>query len=155
MTIVTAVSFHNYLHLPAMMGMMTGLSYLKFYGYYLKKTHGKRGSARDFGYDPEKAAQELGDPSLKKRSAFDIFQRMARAEWDTLMFFYGVILCVGGLGFIGYLSLISQVAYVEWGATQANVLVGILSPLSTTSRSCSPCWPCTRKCRRGSGSSSL
>jgi len=34
-TIVTAVSFHNFLHLPPMLGMMTGLAYLKFFGYYL------------------------------------------------------------------------------------------------------------------------
>ena len=38
-TIATAVCFHNFLHLPPMMGMMTGLAYLKIYGFYLKKTH--------------------------------------------------------------------------------------------------------------------
>lgn len=57
---------------------------------------------------------------------FDIFKSIARAEWDTLMFFYGVILCVGGLGFIGYLAMASQVMYIGWGATPANVMVGIL-----------------------------
>ncbi|MCL4169078.1 UNVERIFIED_CONTAM: hypothetical protein GTU68_036463, partial [Idotea baltica] len=35
-TIVTAVSFHNFLHLPPFLGMVTGLGLLKFYGYYLK-----------------------------------------------------------------------------------------------------------------------
>ena len=38
-TIVTAVSFHNFLHLPPFLGMMTGLAYLKFFGYYLSRTH--------------------------------------------------------------------------------------------------------------------
>jgi hypothetical protein len=133
MTICTAVGFHNFLHLPPMVGMMTGLSYLKFYGYYLKKTHDRycaeKDSLKACEFDPEKASEQLGDPILKKESPFDIFQRIARAEWDTLMFFYGVVLCVGGLGFIGYLSLVSQAIYVDWGATPANVLVGVLSAI--------------------------
>ena len=56
---------------------------------------------------------------------FDIFKRVARAEWDTLLFFYGVILCVGGLSQFGYLALVSHQMYDGLGATYANVLVGI------------------------------
>ena len=33
LTIVTAVSFHNFFHLPPMAGMMMGLSYLKIFGF--------------------------------------------------------------------------------------------------------------------------
>lgn len=66
----------------------------------------------------------LGDPV-----AFDVFRNIARAEWDTLIFFYGVILCVGGLGFIGYLGSVSQVMYEGWGHTPANIMVGILSAI--------------------------
>ncbi len=121
-TIVTAVSFHNFLHLPPMLGMMTGLAYLKFYGYHLKITHVPtlQGS-QDYG--------QVGDvlPVDGKDEPFDIFKPLARAEWDTLLFFYGVVLCVGGLGFIGYLSMISEVIYGQWGATEANILIGILS----------------------------
>jgi len=121
-TITTAVSFHNFLHLPPMLGMMTGLSYLKLYGYYLKKTH--KNAADHPDYVPEKAEERVGDVM-----AFDVFRNIARAEWDTLMFFYGVILCVGGLGFIGYLAVVSQVMYVSWGPTTANILVGFLSAI--------------------------
>ena len=60
---------------------------------------------------------------------FDSFRQVARAEWDTLLFFFGVIMCVGGLGFVGYLELVSQYMYVELGPTFANVLVGILSAI--------------------------
>lgn len=123
LTIATAVSFHNFLHLPPMAGMMTGLAYLKFYGFYLKKTHSKY-AAKNVQYDPEKAEEVLGDTV-----AFDVFKKIARAEWDTLMFFYGVILCVGGLGFIGYLSSVSHVMYEGWGPTAANTMVGILSAI--------------------------
>jgi hypothetical protein len=38
-TITTAVSFHNFLHLPPMVGMVTGLAYLQFFGFYLRMTH--------------------------------------------------------------------------------------------------------------------
>ena len=53
-----------------------------------------------------------------------MFHRIASVEWDTLLFFYGVMMCVGALGLLGYLSLVSQVLYGYWGATQANVLIG-------------------------------
>ena len=34
---------------------------------------------------------------------FDVFSRVSKSEWDTLLFFYGVVMCVGGLGYICYL----------------------------------------------------
>jgi Na+/H+ antiporter NhaD/arsenite permease-like protein len=60
---------------------------------------------------------------------FDIMQKIARAEWDTLMFFYGVILCVGGLAQFGYLTTISAFAYHDLGPTIANIMVGVLSAI--------------------------
>ena len=45
------------------------------------------------------------------------------------MFFYGIILCVGGLGTLGYLGVLSQIMYVDMGPTAANILVGFLSAL--------------------------
>jgi len=56
-------------------------------------------------------------------------KKIARAEWDTLLFFYGVILCVGGLSQFGYLGILSEYAYTDLGATTANALVGILSAI--------------------------
>lgn len=116
-TIVTAVSFHNFLHLPPFLGMMTGLGYLKIYGFYLKRTHKPHPNDNaEYGM--------VGDVA-----AFDSFRAVARAEWDTLLFFFGVIMCVGGLGFIGYLAQISQWMYVDLGPTIANSLVGVLSAI--------------------------
>ena len=45
------------------------------------------------------------------------------------MFFYGIILCVGGLGTLGYLELASGFMYGDLGATTANIIVGVLSAL--------------------------
>jgi NhaD family Na+/H+ antiporter len=123
-TIVTAVSFHNFLYLPPFLGMMTGLGFLQFFSYYLKKTH----------YPPlaEPAAIGVVGESVMadaQGERFDFFSRLARAEWDTLLFFYGVVLCVGGLGFIGYLELASTVMYIDIGPTFANIAVGVLSAI--------------------------
>ena len=107
LTIATAVSFHNFLHLPPSMGMMTGLGYLMIVSYFVKRQN----------------------PNEEKSERFDIFNMVSRAEWDTLLFFFGVIVSVGGLGFMGYLALVSEAMYVELGATYANVLVGILSAI--------------------------
>jgi NhaD family Na+/H+ antiporter len=119
LTIMTAVGVHNFLHMPPVLGMLTGLAYLQFFGYYLKKTSNIDHDGKI--EDPEHEGR-IGDPM-----AFDVFTRVAGAEWDTLLFFYGVVLCVGGLGFLGYLTLTSEVMYGEWGATHANILVGLLS----------------------------
>ena len=117
LTIVTAVSFHNVIHLPPVFGMMLGLAYLKFFGYYIRKT-----TKNEFDKSDMPTAHNVEDD-------FDIFNKIAKAEWDTLFFFYGVILAVGGLGFIGYLGMTSEFMYGELGATNANILVGILSAI--------------------------
>lgn len=119
-TIITAVSFHNFLHLPPVIGMLTGLGYLKVFGYYLKITHKNGVDTKETG---------TRHPAVGDVVPFDVFQGVARAEWDTLLFFYGVVACVGGLGFLGYLGLVSELMYTQWGATSANITVGLLSAI--------------------------
>ncbi|MSR17480.1 MAG: sodium:proton antiporter [Methylococcaceae bacterium] len=63
----------------------------------------------------------------KSGQSFDVFQKVANLEWDTLLFFYGVMLSVSGLSFIGYLTLTSNFLYGEIDPTIANILVGIVS----------------------------
>ncbi|MFM2318169.1 MAG: Na+/H+ antiporter NhaD [Pseudomonadota bacterium] len=122
-TIALAVTFHNSLHLPPVLGMFTGLALLQIYGYYLKKTYHR---ARIQGYfDPFESNMAHVQPTA--RQGFDIFDKIARSEWDTLLFFYGVVMCVGGLGFIGYLELASHLLYGQLGATYANIAIGLLS----------------------------
>lgn len=52
-----------------------------------------------------------GEKSADRLHPLNIFRQLEKAEWDTLLFFYGVVMCVGALGLIGYLDSISQVAY--------------------------------------------
>ena len=106
LTIVAAVSFKQVLHLPPFMGMMVGLSVLMLYGYRLKTVY-----------------------TIEGDNKFDIFDKVRHAEWDTLLFFFGVVFAVGGLGYIGYLELLSGAMYDGLGATTANILVGVISAI--------------------------
>jgi Na+/H+ antiporter NhaD/arsenite permease-like protein len=121
LTIATAVFFQWQLYLPAAIGVMTGLSYLQFFGYYLKKTHEPSNTTITTTESPDFSIV------VESRQPFDVFLRVARSEWDTLLFLCGVILSVGGLGYLGYLTLASELLYVQWGATGANVSIGLAS----------------------------
>lgn len=125
LTIATAVACHMFLHLPPVLGMMMGLGYLQFFGYFLRMTlPGSLARKRAM-------AERAGDMERLKRLGgvvpFDVFSRVQRAEWDTLLFFYGIVMCVGGLGFLGYLHLLSDTLYNEWSPTFANVALGVIS----------------------------
>ena len=112
-TIMMAISFKQFLKLPPVFGMMFGLSLLQLFGYYLKRTYSAESKISRDGSD----------------QPFGIFKQIAQAEWDTLLFFYGVILCVAGLSKIGYLALINTTLYDGLGFTIANSLMGIISAL--------------------------
>jgi Na+/H+ antiporter NhaD/arsenite permease-like protein len=106
-TIATAITVHAFLGLPAVLGMMTGLGYLQLLDYFLQLRGRVHGSVSDY--------------------TFNVFQRLAQVEWDTLLFFYGVMMCVGALGLLGYLTLTSHLLYGSLGPTAANVLIGVVS----------------------------
>lgn len=125
LTILTAVLFKVFLHLPPVLGMMMGLGYLQFFGYFLRITlpgslARKRAMAEREG--DQEALSKLGSVV-----PFDVFSRVARAEWDTLLFFYGVVMCVGGLGYLGYLAVMSDFLYNQWNPTAANITLGLVS----------------------------
>ena len=105
-TIATSVLFKNALNLPPAMGMMLGLGYLQALAYGLRLSGGRR---RD------------------EDMVLDSFAQVQRVEWDTLLFFFGIIFAVGGLGVLGYLALASEVLYVGLGPMAANIIIGALS----------------------------
>lgn len=106
LTIVIAVSFKNFLQLPPALGMMFGLGLLQVYSYFLKRSGTRR------------ANEDM---------VLDSFALVARVEWDTLLFFFGIIFAVGGLGVLGYLALLSDALYADMGATTANIALGVMS----------------------------
>ncbi|MDQ2632734.1 MAG: sodium:proton antiporter NhaD [Pseudomonadota bacterium] len=102
-TLATAVAFKSFFSLPPALGMMLGLGYLQTYAYFLQR----------FGAQGDDAP-------------LDSFREMRRVEWDTLLFFFGIIFAVAGLGVVGYLAQLSNFLYVDLGPTFANITIGIL-----------------------------
>jgi len=117
-TVATAVSFHQFLHLPPFMGMMLGFGALMIFGWYLKR----------WGDKP--LLKELGiTKDRRKKTRFNIFTRIEGVEFDTLLFFFGVLTAVGALQYLGYLALASDNLYSTIGPTASNIIVGLLSAI--------------------------
>lgn len=122
-TIAATVVLDHTLHLPPFLGMMMGLGALNLYSYFLH-----RAEARIFAREQnESTLSPQPGEERKERRPFSIFNILEKVEWDTLLFFYGIMLCVGGLGAIGYLDVLSKLLYAGLGPTVANVIIGLLS----------------------------
>lgn len=104
-TIAMAVGFENFLGLPPFMGMMTGMALLMITAFFIRKVGKQR--------DPD----------------FDVLEQVANAEWDTLLFFFGVIFSVGGLSYLGYLEMVSNTMYGGFGDTITNIAMGFASAI--------------------------
>lgn len=113
-TIAGTVTLDHTLHLPPFLGMMTGLGLLNLYGYFLH------------GWEARTCAKLAPDSDVQP---FNIFAILEKVEWDTLLFFYGIMLCVGGLAAVGYLGGMSSLLYGGLGVTAANVTIGLLSAI--------------------------
>src|SRR5690606_36604115 len=94
-TIALTLALQQTLHLSPFLGMMTGLGILTIYSYFIRLDELR-------SWEPIQLP-EVADVKPAKKP-FDIFISMKRVEWDTLMFFYGVVLCVGALGAFEYLA---------------------------------------------------
>ncbi len=101
LTIGLSVFAHQVLHLPAIIGMMFGLSLLMAYGYGLKK---------------------------RKNVDIGVFSSISKIENDTLLFFFGLMSAVGALTYLGYLSLVAGV-YDSINPSVVNIAVGFLSAI--------------------------
>ncbi len=115
LTIVTAIVFHQFLHLPPYLGMMLGFGFLMVMGHYLKNVEARSNQT---------AGQISG--SIEP---FDIFTNIKEVEFDTLFFFFGVLTAVGALQYMGYLVLVSEGMYKALGPTTSNILLGVVSAI--------------------------
>jgi Na+/H+ antiporter NhaD/arsenite permease-like protein len=124
-TICFAVSADMLLNLPAAFGMMAGLSLLHLFSFYLQKIPQVRQQA------PLALFRNLEHTNIT--SGVAKYQNIEHAtdvgnlDWDTLLFFYGAMLGIGGLGYIGYLDSISQLLYGQLSPTLANICIGLSS----------------------------
>ncbi len=100
-TIFLVIAGHHVFHLPAMWGMICGLSLLQLYSYNL---------------------------SRKFNVKINVFKNMGKIENDTLLFFFGILSLVGALHFIGWLNYILKI-YQLLGNFWTNVIVGFISAI--------------------------
>lgn len=115
-TIAMGVSFHQFLALPPFLGMMLGMGLLMFVSYYMKH------------WGEKKFLKKLGiSEDRRKAKRFDFFKNVEEVEFDTLLFFFGVLAAVGALQYIGYLSVIGDKLYGSVKLTMANTILGGVS----------------------------
>ncbi len=138
LTIAITIAGKQLLHLPPVFGMMAGLAMLQAQAYFIARRERAYPESL-FGQTADMPSANNSDPrsngSASNRSAdqasrgYNIFEILERVEWDTLLFFYGVLVAVGGLATLGYLELASIQLYGHLGPTWANVILGALSAL--------------------------
>jgi Na+/H+ antiporter NhaD/arsenite permease-like protein len=102
-TIGLAIFFEQVLGLPSFLGMMLGLGLLLVCSYALQRK------------------------SQGREDEFDVFSLMHETEWDTLLFFFGVIFCISGLGYLGYLDIVSGLMFGQLGANHSAMIIGAVS----------------------------
>ncbi|MBZ7987568.1 sodium:proton antiporter NhaD [Campylobacter canadensis] len=101
-TIFCAVIMHSLFELPAMWGMIFGLSLLSLWTYFYNRKKGKKD--------------------------INVFFYMSKIEMDTLLFFFGILAAVGALHFAGWLNYAAKL-YDIAGASVSNIGVGFLSAI--------------------------
>ncbi|GAB3040958.1 sodium:proton antiporter NhaD [Oleiagrimonas citrea] len=115
LTIFMTVVGKQWLGMPTAFGMLTGLALLNLVASRI---------------DRRLRRYALANGQVKvEEKGYSIFKIIANAEWDTLLFFYGVFACVGGLAAIGYLEMASRLLYGGIGFTLANTGMGLLSAI--------------------------
>jgi len=122
-TVGLAVVSDTYFHMPAAAGMMAGLSLLQFFTFFLQKTS-ERDQVVLLNCD---SVPDVAEEIIGSSNRYNIFEKVGRLEWDTLLFFYGAMVGIGGLGFIGYLDTVSHLLYGQHSPTTANILIGLSS----------------------------
>lgn len=127
-TILLAVGFDMFLRLPAAAGMMAGLALLQFFYFFLQKqTVDLETEKTDYALFFAGSDIQEANSQLTQRRTLDVFDKIGRLDWDTLLFFYGAMMGIGGLGYIGYLDAISKILYGQLSASLANILIGLSS----------------------------
>ena len=99
LTIAATIVFKNFFDVPPFLSMMLGLSVLMIFSWFLNR----------------------------EEEGLNIFKSISAVEWDTLLFFFGMIFSIGGLAFLGYLEIVSTVFYGGYGPGISNVALGLLS----------------------------
>lgn len=126
LTLAMAVSAHLFLDLPPVVGMTTGLGILLIFG---ESEHSQPVEPDTPRVLSEETAEDLLESFTPVHRAFNPMQSVRELEWDTLLFFFGILLAVAGVAQMGYLVQLSALAYESLGPTPTNIAIGVLSAI--------------------------
>jgi Na+/H+ antiporter NhaD/arsenite permease-like protein len=109
-TIIMTTTIQIYLKIPAIIGMLLGFSLLEIF-------------------------EKINN--FKNKKKLNIHEEIKHIDWDTLLFFIGIMLCIGALSIIGVLEKISIYIYkdmlentnIEIKYIIANTIIGLLSAI--------------------------
>lgn len=109
-TITLTILIQTYLKIPSIIGMMLGLSILNIF-------------------------EKINNNYNNKK--FYLTNEIKKIDWDTLLFFYGIMLCIGALSVTGLLNDLSTFIYndlikeikMEYKYIPANIILGLLSSI--------------------------
>jgi Na+/H+ antiporter NhaD/arsenite permease-like protein len=126
LTLALAWAAQEILHLPAVLGMMSGLGLLAVFAWHLRRRELRSTSAGevDLAATALDLDRVLREEALARRAPLDVFVELRRVDWDALLFCYGAVLCVGGLATLGWAAQGSAALYGDLGPTAASVLLG-------------------------------
>ncbi|HIH2763292.1 MAG TPA: sodium:proton antiporter NhaD [Candidatus Azoamicus sp.] len=105
LTISCAIFFQSYLNVSSVFGMMLGFSFLQFFYFF------------------------------KNKNNICFFNHIFNIEWETLLFFYGIMLCIVVLDLAGILTDLSYFLYYNFGLssvhdkTVSNIFLGLCSSI--------------------------
>lgn len=110
LTIMITIFLQTYLNLPSIIGMLLGFSMLNI----IEKINNKTNKLKIY-----------------------VHNEIKNIDWDTLLFFIGIMLCIGGLAITGVLNATSTFIYqdmiksitLEYKYIIANSIIGILSAI--------------------------
>jgi len=127
-TLVLAVSMHLFLDLPPVIGMTMGLGLLLLFGCSVGECEPPQIVEPDLpsGFT-EEMVEYLRKSFTPMQRAFNPMQSVRELEWDTLLFFFGILMAVSGVAQMGYLAKLSVLAYETLGATWTNIAIGLIS----------------------------
>lgn len=117
--VVTTILFHIFFHIPAGFTMLAfGIGSLGIWSYFISKYDAhEKGVGHDF-------------KSLEENNIFNFKQIFSKGlEYDTLLFFGGIIMMVAAIAVIGILAISYAISYGVFGNNVGNWIMGLLSAL--------------------------
>eukprot|EP00792_Barthelona_sp_PAP020_P005976 TRINITY_DN2868_c0_g2_i1.p1 TRINITY_DN2868_c0_g2~~TRINITY_DN2868_c0_g2_i1.p1 ORF type:complete len:652 (+),score=185.81 TRINITY_DN2868_c0_g2_i1:29-1957(+) len=127
-TIAMVVCGFNFFHIPTAVTMFFGFGLLSILSWYIRK-YEKLINKRTTISKARLAAHGYRVAEGNTFEPFDMFRNVlgAKTEWDTLLFFYAIIMSIGGLATFGYLQKLASILYSSLEPWVANVIVGVVS----------------------------